>query len=85
MDVSSIRLEQIMRFEMKGSALKGTMNGRCLGLETHLHVETDEPPDRVRELVRMGEQTCFTLSALTEHVPSAVRVTMNGEPLGPGA
>lgn len=69
------------RFFIKGSALKRTMTGGCLGLETHIHVESDESPERIRDLIHMGEQTCFTLGALTEVVPTATRVTLNGEPL----
>jgi hypothetical protein len=66
---------------MKGSALKRTMTGGCLGLETRIHVESDEPPERIRDLIRMGEQTCFTLGALTEVVPTQTSATLNGEEL----
>ncbi len=41
-------------------------------------VESDEPPERIRDLVRMGEQTCFTLGALTDPLPVHTRVTLNG-------
>jgi len=54
------------------------MQGSCLGLETRIAVESDEPSERVRQLIRMGEQTCFTLQALIHPVPVATRVTLNG-------
>lgn len=69
------------RFFMEGSALAGTMRGGGLGLETHIDVDSDEPPERIRELVRMGEQTCFTLQSLIEPVPTQTRVKLNGEDL----
>lgn len=81
MRITSLRLEQVMRFFMQGSALAGTMRGGALGLETHLEVESDEPPDRIRQLVRMGEQTCFTLQSLLQPVPVHTRVTLNGQAL----
>jgi hypothetical protein len=80
-DVKDIRLEQVTRFYMKGSALQRTMTGGCLGLETRIHVESDEPPERIRDLIRMGEQTCFTLGALTEQVPTTLHATLNGQVL----
>jgi len=63
---------------MRGSMLAGTMQGGCLGVETRIAVESDEPPERIRRLIRMGEQTCFTLQALLQPVPVETRVTLNG-------
>lgn len=68
-----------MRFSMKGSFLKGTAKGDCLGLETHVFVESDEPAERVRELIRMGEQTCFSLQTVVSPVPAETHLTLNGE------
>ena len=76
-----LRLEQITRFFMKGAVRDGSLHGGAKGLETHVHIESDEPPDRIRELVRMAEQTCFTLGAWTEAVPASTTVTLNGATL----
>lgn len=57
------------------------MRGGSLGLETHVDVESDEPRERIRELIRMGEQTCFTLQSLIEPVPTRTRVRLNGRDL----
>jgi hypothetical protein len=78
-------LEQVTRFYQKGSVLKRTMTAGCLGLETQVHVESDEPPERIRDLLRMGEQTCFTLGALAEQVPTRLSATLNGQALEPEA
>ena len=79
MNVASLRLEQVTRFFMRGSALAGTMQGGALGLETYIEVESDEPPERIRQLIRMGEQTCFTLQSLIQPVPTETHVTLNGQ------
>lgn len=79
--MKSIRLEQVTRFYMAGSALKGTMEGGAKGIETRIEIESDEPPERIRHLVKMGEQTCFTLGALTASVPTETVATLNGEGL----
>jgi hypothetical protein len=79
--VKSLRLEQTTRFFMKGSVRDGSLHGGASGLETHVEIESDEPTDRIHELVRMAEQTCFTLGAWTRAVPTATTVTLNGRPL----
>ena len=81
LNLKSIRLKQVTRFFMKGSALQGTLRGGSLGLETHIEIESDEPPEKIRHLVRMGEQTCFTLQSLIHPVPVQTTVTLNGSPL----
>jgi hypothetical protein len=81
LNVKSIRLKQITRFFMKGSALQGTLRGGALGLETHIEVESNEPPDKIRHLIKMGEQTRFTLQSLINPVPVKASATLNGEPL----
>ena len=81
MNIKAIRLKQITRFFMKGSALQGTLRGGSLGLETHIEIKADEPPEKIRHLVQMGEQTCFTLQSLIHPVPVKTAVTLNGEPL----
>jgi uncharacterized OsmC-like protein len=81
LDVNDIRLEQTARFFMEGSALDGTMHGGGVGLETRVHVESDEPPERIQELIRMGEQTCFCHGSMREPVPSEIRATLNGREL----
>lgn len=81
LDIKSIRLAQTTRFFMKGSALAGTLKGGSLGLETQIAVESSEPPEKIRHLIKMGEQTCFTLQSLINPVPVKTSVTLNGAPL----
>jgi hypothetical protein len=54
LNVKSIRLKQITRFFMKGSALQGTLRGGGLGLETHIEVQSDEPPEKIRHTDQDG-------------------------------
>jgi hypothetical protein len=66
---------------MKGSVRDQSLHGGAKALETHVEIESDEAPGRIRELVRMAEQTCFTLGAWTQAVPTSTTVKLNGEPL----
>lgn len=81
LNVKSIRLKQTTRFFMKGSALAGTLRGGALGLESEIAVESDEPEEKVRHLIKMGEQTCFTLQSLINPVLVTTTATLNGAPL----
>jgi hypothetical protein len=66
---------------MKGSVRDQSLHGGAKGLETEVEIESDEPRERIQELVRMAEQTCFTLGAWTQAVPTSTTVKLNGEPL----
>ena len=66
---------------MKGSVREQSLHGGAKGLETHVEIESDEPPERIQELVRMAEQTCFTLGAWTQAVTTSTTVNLNGAPL----
>lgn len=79
-----IRVEQKIRFSVRGSRLRDTREVRCLGLETLVHVDSRESPDTIRELVAHGERTCFVLQSLINPVPLSTRATLNGEALALG-
>lgn len=70
-----------MRFFQKGSMKDGTAESGILGLETYVHVDSDESPERIRELIRVGERTCYTMQSLMNPVPVQTYVMLNGEDL----
>ena len=79
--IKNIRVEQAIRFFREGSALAGTLRAGCSGIESHVEIESDEPEERIREMMRMGERSCFTLGSLTSTVPVETRLKLNGRPL----
>jgi hypothetical protein len=82
-DVRKAHVRVVMRNKQEGSVLQGSVQATCLGFETHLDVESDEPPDRVAALVRQAENGCYTMQALINPVPFERRVTLNGSALLP--
>ena len=44
-------------------------------------MESDEPVERIRDLVRLSEQSCFAMQSLVGPVPVETRVELNGKGL----
>jgi hypothetical protein len=76
--VDKARVHVVMRNKTEGSVLQGAVQSTCLGFETQLQVESDEPPERIQRLVRTAENGCFTLQALLAPVPVQRSTTLNG-------
>ena len=68
-----------MRNKSEGSVLQGTVQATCLGFETRLEIESQEPPDRIRALVRNAEHGCYTMQALLHPLEVARSVYLNQE------
>jgi hypothetical protein len=70
-----------MRNKQEGSVLQGTVKANCLGIETRLDLESDEPREKVAALMRNAENGCFTMQALLAPVEFTKTITLNGSPL----
>jgi uncharacterized OsmC-like protein len=82
--IRNMTLRQETRFAMEGSALKGTLTGRGLLVDTVVEIDSDEPPERIAELVRIGRQSCFVHQSVEHPVPTQTSILLNGRPLDPG-
>ena len=78
-DVSNVRIKVIAQYKRSGSVLAGNIKSGCDNIRTELSLESDAPQDRVAHLIRMAENSCFTLGALREPVPCELVATVNGE------
>jgi len=79
--VRKARVHVTMRNKVEGSVLQSTVKASCLGVETRVELESDEPPERVAAVIRNAEGGCFTKQALLEPVQVTSTVTLNGSPL----
>ena len=52
----------------EGSVLQGTLGAFCNGLQIDVVVETDQDPDKVREMVKLAWNGCWTVQALLNEV-----------------
>jgi organic hydroperoxide reductase OsmC/OhrA len=67
------------RYHREGSVLAGNAHTMCDSIKTELSLDSDETPERVAQLIKMAEATCFTLAALRNPAPVALEATVNGQ------
>jgi hypothetical protein len=79
--LKNVRVDQTTRFYRQGSVLGGTIKSGSLGVDVNVDVESDEPPERIAELVRLGRESCFTHGAIADPVTVTTNVRLNGQPL----
>lgn len=63
-----------------GSVLKGTVFNRWDGVDTHLSIETDAPPEKVAHLIKNAKAGCFAEGLIEQKVPLNSTVEVNGQP-----
>ncbi len=73
------RVRVTAHFHEQGSVLRGDAEGFCDGFEVEISVDSDEPQEKIAELIRLARQMCFTEKALMGSVPVAVKQRINGQ------
>ena len=63
-----------------GSVLKGTVYNRWDGVDTHLAIESDAPPEKLEHLIRNAKNGCFAEGLIIQSVPLNSTVEVNGNP-----
>ena len=81
MKVTGASCRVVMRKHLGGSVLKGTVFNRWEGISTHLKLESAEPEDRLAHLITNAKAGCFAEGLITQQVPLASRIEVNGKPL----
>jgi hypothetical protein len=69
---------KLRRF-LGGSVLKGTVYNRWDGVDTHLAIDSDAPPDRLALLLRNAKAGCFAEGLITQSVPLNSTIEVNGK------
>ena len=79
--VTSLRLEQRVRFKTNLSTMRDTgarTTGETEMVETHVLIDSPEPPDRIAELLAEAEGACMAHFALRNPIPWSTRLVHNG-------
>lgn len=80
--LGKVRVDQTTRFFRKGSVLGGTIKSGSLGVNVNIDVESDEPAERIADLIRVAKASCFTHGTVAEPVVVETTLRLNGRQLG---
>lgn len=78
-DVRNLKIKVDARYRRAGSILAGTATAGAEGIEIEAIFDADEPEERLRELVRVAEASCYTAGSLREPNHVGLAATINGE------
>jgi OsmC-like protein len=81
MQVDNVRMHITTHFQVNGSVLADSIEGEAVGFETHLEIDSPEPPEKIARLVRNAERGCFVMQALLKPVPITSTTSLNGQAL----
>ena len=81
LQIDDIHAHVTTRFHIEGSALAGTMKSRVHEFDCRVTVASPEPPEKIANLIRLGEDTCFVMQSLLTPVKVNSSTTLNGRPL----
>lgn len=79
LDLHDVRIDQTLDTYRAGSIRGGTIRTGARELKLEIDIVSNEPPDRIAELVRVAKESCFTHGALAEVVPVTATLRLNGE------
>lgn len=77
----NVRVDQTTRFYRTGSVLGGTIESGSLGVDVNIEVDSDEPAERIADLIRVAKASCFTHGAIAAPVVVETSLRLNGQPL----
>lgn len=79
----SIRVEINARYSTDGAdhVYHGQVDGRCDGYDFYLHIDSDEPEESVRKMVRLCTDACMALQTVVTATPLTQTIILNGEEL----
>ncbi len=79
-EVKNAKVSVRFRKLLGGSVLKGTVFNKWDGVDTHLTLESDAPPEKLAHLIRNAKAGCFAEGLITQSVPLNSTVEVNGAP-----
>ena len=80
--INSMKIEQKVGFQTNLSNMRQlghTTNGKTEFIETHVLIDSDEPEERIRELMEEAENACMAHFALRNPIPWQSRLLHNGK------
>ena len=79
LQVDDVRMTVTTRWHIEGSIIKGTVRSAPLEFDTHIEVDSAEPPEVIATMLRVAEQTCYVVQSLRATINKTF--SLNGRPL----
>jgi len=76
--IEKARVRVVIQWYLKGSVLKGTVESGCTEVQTHLEVESNDDPGKIRHVIRCSKQGCFAEQMVVKPVPLVSTMKING-------
>lgn len=83
-NIDDLKLIQDARYSMEGSAVKKTMTGSALPIETEVSIRSDSDKAKIEELIYHALTASPTDAIMRSELPSQFKITLNGEEIGVG-
>jgi hypothetical protein len=77
--VDDVRMSVTTRWHIEGSIIAGSVRSEPLEFDTHIAVESSEPPELIATMLRVAEQTCYVVQSLRATINKTF--SLNGRPL----
>ena len=78
--ITRAKVRVLIHWYLTGSVIQGTVDSGCKKVETHLEVDSDDEPDKVRHVVKLAKKGCFAEQMVVRPVPLTGSIRINGEP-----
>ena len=79
--IQSARVRVEMDCFHRGSVLQGTLVGGCNEVRSDFELESDEPEEKLRLLIRNAKRACFAENMVQTAVPLKSSIKLNGKPI----
>ena len=79
-NITKAKVRVVIHWYLKGSVIKGTVEGGCNEVETHLEIASDDSPEKIAHVVRCAKKGCFAEQMVVKPVPLTSTVKINGLP-----
>lgn len=80
MKTENLRVRLRGKYFAEGSILRGTRRALADSVVVEVLLDSDEPPERVAQLIKEAEAGCYTIGALRNPTPVDVVAILNGQP-----
>jgi len=79
--IDKARVRVSAKYHVEGSVLAQTIQAEGQGVETHLEIESPDPPEKVAGVIRNAENGCYTIQTIKHPTPVQTTAALNGQPL----